>query len=95
MAWSPLWRGQDILESLLANVDSDTKAAVERDLEVISQQPDAPALQCYEWKGEDHIPWASRVAIVAERFAVRYVAWRTAPYYAIIAIVDLQEGLGS
>lgn len=92
--WSPLWRGQDLVNKLLDTLDSPTREAVERDLALIGENPGSPTLPFYEWKGEDHLPWPSRVAIVAERFAVRYVAWRAEPYFAVISIVDLTVGLG-
>ena len=95
MPWALIWGSERFVAEFLDGLsDPAERAQVEKDLDLISQHPDDPApLPWWDWQGEDYLDfWRSRVALVANRYHVRYVAWRSAPHYLVVTITDRTTG---
>lgn len=95
MPWNIFERGreqvlQPLLDSLVA--DPALQAAIEADVARVNADPQDPGVPSWEWMGEDHIDWPSRVAMLAGRYAMRYALIPGHDEPAIVSIVDLKDG---
>jgi hypothetical protein len=93
--YSLLWHGRDLVQAWLDTLDPATRATAEADLQKLSASPTDPDLPWWDWQGQDYLDfWKSRVALVADRFHIRYITWdpQSAETYTVVTITDRETG---
>jgi hypothetical protein len=86
MPWSVFDVGlESILQPVIDQLDGDEKRAAEADRDTLYTDPRNPGLMSWEWKGEDEVPWPTRITILGGCVRVRYAVISNYPKPAVVA----------
>ena len=96
MPWSVFDHGRDsVLQPIIDNLESASRADVERDRDLLFADPRNYPNVSWEWKGQDDVPWPTRVTVLGRRVIVRYAIISNYPEPAVVSASDLHDHLSS